>query len=164
MSQSKPTAPPCTLSTVPNERQPALSFFFFSVVPSICVWSSSSFVMGGRPCQCVLYIHNNVSSLQHESHSTGKGWRMLLSAARGDFSPRSSPPTPGTDKNDGGFCLGHPEPHFGEEQGKDNRHSFKSVSGVVSPPDRKRFDQRISSSIFSATGVPPELKLNLWEL
>lgn len=89
---------------------------------------------------------------------------MLLSAGREDLSPQSSPLTLGKGKNDGSFCLGHPEPHFGEEQGKDNRHSFKSVSGVVFPPHRKRFDQRIGSSISSPTGVPLELKLNLWEL
>lgn len=43
-------------------------------------------------------------------------------AAREDLSPQSSPPTLATDKNDGGFCFGPPEPHFGE--GKDNEYSF----------------------------------------
>lgn len=89
---------------------------------------------------------------------------MLLSAAREDLSPQSSPPTPGTGKNDRSFCLGHPEPHFGEEQGEENRRSFKSISGVVPPSDRKRFNQRISSSVSSPTGIPPELKLSPWEL
>lgn len=157
------------MSTVPNERELALFFLVGWFFPSFfscgffSLWSSPSFVMGGSPRQCVLYIHNNVSSLQHKSHSTGKGGGCCSVAGR-DLSPQSSPPTIGTDKNDGSFCLGHPEPHFGEEQGKDNRCSFKSVSGVVCPPDRKRFNQRIGSSISSPTSVPPELKLNLWEL
>lgn len=93
---------------------------------------------------------------------------MLPSAAREDLSPEPPPPALGTDKKgvvgqggDGGFFLGSLTRMGRTRMGKESHRlcRFERVSGMVSPPDRKRFGQRTSSSsselsIFTPAGAP----------
>lgn len=140
----------------------------FAVVPSVCLWSSSSFVMGGRPCWWAFCIHCSGPGLSSLQHSTGKGRRCcpVLPGRTSALDPHL-PPSEQTRKawwdRDvmGVSALGTLSHIWGRTRTRRVRVAalLKSVYGVVALLDRKRFDQRMSSSsselsIFLPAGVP----------
>lgn len=119
-------------------------------VPFTHLWWEEYHAVGTlHSLQWLWYLFPPIQATQER-----KALNMLPSASRENVCPEPPPSALGTDKravvglrDDRGFCLGQPEPHLGTRMWKEScrQCKFESVSGVVSSPDGKRFDQRMSS-------------------